>query len=282
VPSIEDDADFASTTYGQRFLLMKRQVVAGLLRGKSVPRRQTAALVSRRAKGAFLTAVGHESSRHTLIVGTADPMAEVKAAFEAMPRFFRAMSGMRRLIEHDQQPLDHLSHCGWWWCQEADSLSESEWLGLSRALDTLKRQQLDPWDPKVGILAVSWEEVKYQSLEVEQIPIAREALARALRQLDGMSGTAQIVREARAKLEQFSASVDRVRAVGPAGGGQKNVGQREALRLARAAGWSPSVVAAISVLACGDSDGIDDFDLHAKKLRAAADRLKQEQDGTTT
>lgn len=264
-----DDSTYIGTIYGQCFLLLKRQAWAGLLTAQTRrPAHPSRSAAKRRAQ--FFEDIGHTDACHSTI-----DRASERAALDAAPRFFRAMSGMRRFVDsgHSKPRVDHLSHCGWWWCEEAEFLTDSEWAGLTRAYETIRRGRRDPWSPEVGLVAIAWEEMRYRAFEREQTIEALTAQRSLLSRIDGMSNVASDVRRLIRRLEKKVSDLGDAVSVGVVGGGQTDIGRRAALVQARAFGLPPSIVAAISVLACADPDGLENFDQHAKSIRAAVDRM---------
>jgi hypothetical protein len=266
VPATADE-QFAGTIYGQRFLLLQRQIAAGMDTGaNSVDRRPPAlpATAIRRAGPAFedfLSAIGHTEERHGVIQSSsAEAREQAIAALEAMPRFYRSMASTEVLIRCGERPLDHRRHCGWWWCQLGkDHLEYRVWKGLGRALETLKRAGIDPWSTEVALVGSLWHEMAHRTSEKESYAKSSVGLRRILRSLDGMSDGARIVRTALAEMESSMVNVSGANDIGPSGGGHVDVGRRAAVEQAMVFNWKPAVVAAIAVIVAANFDGIDNF-----------------------
>jgi len=282
VPATMDE-QYVGSIYGQRFLLMQRQIAAGMdTSADAVGRRAPmlsleAARKARPAFEAFLTAIGHIEEHHRVIQPSSTASSEqAVATLEAMPRFYRSMGSTESFVGRGEWPLNHLEHCGWWWCQLGkDRLEYRVWKGLRRALETLERAGIDPWSTEVALVGSLWHEMPHRAFEKNQYTKASAELTTLLRDLDGISDAARIIRSALAEIESSVANVSGSDGIGASGGGKVDVGRRAALEQALAFNWTPAVVAAIAVIVAANFDGLADFRRFTRSIGESLRRLRQ-------
>ena len=280
VPATMDEY-YVGSIYGQRFLLMQRQIAAGMNTSAHAVGRRAPPLSMgyvRKARPAFeefLTAIGHTEEHHRVIQPSSTaPNEQAVATLEAMPRFYRSMASTELLVGRGERPFDHLVHCGWWWRQLGkDRLEYRVWKGLRRALETLDRSGINPWSTEVAIVGSLWHEMTHRASAKGQYAMAKAGLTKMLRDLDGISDAARIVRSALTQVESSMANVSYADGMGPSGGGRVDTGRRAALEQALAFNWKPAVIAAIAVIVAANFEGLDDFRQLTRSIGESLRRL---------
>jgi hypothetical protein len=275
------EQEFSRTIYGQRYLLMKRQIAAGLTTNGA---RRAASLSAgtiakaRPSAAKFFALIDHADHHHAQIEvpGAGDEAGMATATLAAFPRFLRSLAGTQALVQRGETPENHLEHCGWWWCQlGVERLQERFWSGLHRALETLRRAGIDPWSFEVALVGSLWEEMEHLVFERKQYEQTQERLGALLRRLDGMSDAARIVRAALAELQPLSANLSDTRSVSQKGGRQADLGSRAALKQALGFGWKPATLASVAVLVAANPNGMDDFRTFTKRIGESLRRLRK-------
>jgi hypothetical protein len=115
----------------------------------------------------------------------------------------------------------------------------------------------------------------HRAFEKNQYTKASAELTKLLRDLDGISDAARIIRSALAEIESSVANVSGSDGIGASGGGKVDVGRRAALEQALAFNWTPAVVAAIAVIVAANFDGLADFRRFTRSIGESLRRLRQ-------
>ncbi len=141
--------------------------------------------------------------------------------------------------------LEGKDNCGWWWCLEADRLTENQWKDLLAALRALRRLEIDPKRNEACYVMARYSDRRSFADARDDFVQLAEVLRAAegkMRHADGRIVCRDLLRRAEESLE---VAQERKPFVGHSG---KDLPGRAAVEEAAGHGWPPTAVAALLLL----------------------------------